>query len=66
MKCSSCQGVAHPATGCQWSPQTLVCHACAQRFWTWMMNHTSERPRKKKGKPSPDFYGAALKKEGDQ
>jgi hypothetical protein len=62
MKCASCEGVAHPATGCAWSPSTLVCAACARRFWAWVQRHTDARPRMKKGKPSPDFYGAALHK----
>jgi len=58
-RCASCPGVAHPATGCAWSSRTLVCHACAVRFWKWMISHT----RARKGRPS--FYDAALKKEGD-
>lgn len=67
MKCASCDGVAHEATGCQWSRAVLVCHGCAVSFWQWMIGHTNDKPRKKKskknGKPSPDFYGAALRKE---
>ena len=56
MKCASCDGVAHPATGCAWSPKTLICGPCTRRFWAWMMQHT----RARKGKPS--FYDAALLK----
>jgi hypothetical protein len=58
--------VAHPATGCAWSARTLICHACAERYWRWQIQHTATRKRKKKtGKPIPDFYEAALKKDGD-
>lgn len=64
-KCSSCPGVAHPATGCAWSARTLMCRACATRFWTWMRAHTATRKRKKNGKEIPSFYDAALKKDGD-
>lgn len=64
MKCASCEGVAHPATGCAWSERTLVCRSCAVRFWAWMQSHTRARARKpsKAGRISGDFYGAALAK----
>lgn len=62
MKCASCSGVAHPATGHAWSERTLVCRACYVRFRDWMIGHTSERKRTKKGRLSSDFYGAALRK----
>jgi hypothetical protein len=65
MTCASCKGVAHPATGHTWSERTLVCGPCARRFWKWAIQHTNAQTRRKKGKPSPDFYGAALKKNGD-
>lgn len=32
-RCASCRGVAHPATGHQWTPKTLVCRGCAERFF---------------------------------
>jgi hypothetical protein len=53
-RCASCPGVAHEATGCQWSPSVLICHACAVRFWAWVRQHT--KPRK-----GSDFYGAATR-----
>ncbi len=62
MKCASCDGVAHPATGHAWSDKTLVCGPCYRRFRAWLVLHTDARPRKKNGGTSPDFYGAALKK----
>lgn len=62
MECASCKGSAHPATGCAWSARTLVCGPCARRFWAWMMSHTSERKRTKKGRLASDFYAAAIRK----
>ncbi len=58
-RCASCPGVAHPATGHQWSPSTLICHACALRFYKWLAQHT--RPRK-----GSDFYGSIAQPEGKQ
>jgi hypothetical protein len=65
-QCGACKGVAHPATGCAWSDRTLVCGPCARSFWKWMIGHTNQRRRFKKGKPSPDFYGAALSSPSDE
>jgi hypothetical protein len=65
MTCASCGGSAHPATGHAWSAKTLICGPCARSWLKWWVSHTSDRPRKKRGKETPSFYGAALKKNGD-
>ena len=52
MRCAACKGVAHPATGCQYSKQTLICRACTRRFWEWLRKHTNGKGRRK----GPNFY----------
>lgn len=52
-KCASCPGVAHPATGCQYSERVLICAQCTKRFWVWLRQHTNGKGRRKKG---PNFY----------
>lgn len=65
MRCSFCQGVAHPATGCQYGPNTLACAACVREFWAWAIAHTNKRARVKRRDGSPavqtalTFYEAA-------
>lgn len=55
MRCASCKGAAHPASGCQYSEKTIICGRCVREFWRWVKGHT--QPRKKKGKLL-DFYGS--------
>lgn len=54
MRCASCHGAAHPASGCQYSERVIVCGPCTRRFWAWVRVHT--KPRK-----GTDFYGAATR-----
>jgi hypothetical protein len=41
MQCSFCDGVAHPATGCQYGPRTISCGPCVRSFWDWAIHHTT-------------------------
>jgi hypothetical protein len=43
MRCSSCTGVFHPATGHQWSEKTRLCLGCARDFFYWMKNHQKRK-----------------------
>ena len=47
LRCASCKGVAHPATGCQYSEKTLICRACTVRFWQWLKPHVNGKGRRK-------------------
>lgn len=61
MKCSSCGGVAHPATGCQYSPTFIVCGPCVRTFWAWVKGHTNRvyRAGPRGVKRFVSFYEAA-------
>lgn len=50
--CACCDGVAHPASGCQYSERVVVCGPCTRRFWAWAKRHTSAKGRRK----GPNFY----------
>lgn len=41
MLCKSCGGVAHPATGAQYTETMLVCEQCVRTFWDWVKGHTN-------------------------
>ena len=43
MRCFSCGGPAHPATGCQYTETLIMCGPCTREFWAWMRRHTSRR-----------------------
>lgn len=43
MTCADCKGVAHPASGCQYSPRTIVCGPCVRRTWAWIRQFTSTK-----------------------
>jgi hypothetical protein len=62
MRCATCQGPAHPATGWFLSPTTLLCGPCAGRFGAWLVQWTSKRKRLDKanrGAGLVSFYEAA-------
>ena len=57
IRCRTCDGVAHPATGCVYSPTFIVCGPCVRSFWSWVVRHTNAKGRRRKGQaPSPSFY----------
>jgi len=64
MRCAACGGVAHPATGCQYGPKTLICGPCTRRAWEWIKKHTKETKRvgPKGSKCRVSFYEAAGRK----
>jgi len=45
MECFCCGGVAHPATGCQYSERVIICGSCTRSFWKWVRGHTSQSKR---------------------
>jgi hypothetical protein len=51
--CRTCGGVAHPASGCAYSPTFVVCGPCVRDFWSWVQRHTNSKGRRKGG---PNFY----------
>jgi hypothetical protein len=66
MHCSFCDNpAAHPATGCQYSPNVLACYYCVMSFWSWIKGHIATRSRPgrnkkehRKGRLEADFYAA--------
>ncbi len=44
MDCNFCEGVAHPATGCQYTENMIACGPCTRRFWAWFEQHSNPRP----------------------
>lgn len=59
MRCAACNGTAHPATGCQYTPTMLVCGPCVRRFWAWARVHTNAMKRVGQTKKFVSFYEAA-------
>lgn len=60
MECANCKGPAHPASGCQFSAHTILCHVCAGRFWAWVVSHTNKKARRKsRNVCAVSFYEAA-------
>jgi hypothetical protein len=67
MNCFFCPGVAHPATGCQYSASVVACRDCVVKFWAWFREQQNKRGRPGRDKRRPhrvhaDFYQAAGKK----
>lgn len=53
MRCPSCGGVSHPATGSVLPSGEVVCGPCVRRFWAWASEHGKKTYRVgKKGKGS--------------
>ena len=62
MRCISCGGAAHPATGAQYTVTAITCWRCTETFWKWVREQTSKRPsRRNRRHPEIDFYTAAGK-----
>ncbi len=67
MRCASCKGAAHPATGHQHSAKILICGPCARRWNAWLQSQTKRRFRigAKGSKRYTTFYGRdGIKKAG--
>jgi len=58
--CAECGGVAHPASGCQYTETFLVCGPCTRKFWKWVREHTNKMPPKR-ARIKASFYDAAGK-----
>lgn len=43
MKCFSCSGPFHPASGHYWSPDVPVCGPCIRHFLVWFKQHMKRR-----------------------
>lgn len=53
MRCPSCGGVSHPATGSVLPSGQVTCGPCVRRFWSWASEHGKKTYRVgKKGKGS--------------
>jgi len=52
IRCRTCGGVAHPATGCVYSPSFIVCGPCTRSAWAWIRQHTAGKGRRR----GPSFY----------
>lgn len=37
IRCRTCGGVAHPASGCAYSESFIVCGPCTREAWKWIM-----------------------------
>lgn len=45
--CPTCGGVAHPATGCVYSPTFIVCGPCVRSFWEWQLAFMAGKGRRR-------------------
>ncbi len=66
MRCASCKGVAHPATGHQHSARVLICGPCARSWAAWLAKHTRRKMRvgpRGKGSDYFSFYDRVGKRE---
>lgn len=65
MVCNFCGNpAAHPATGCQYGPNTLACAGCVRECWAWVRSHTNKKARKGTSVVTAEsFYEAAGRKE---
>lgn len=50
--CRDCGGVAHPASGCQYTPNWIVCGPCVRAAWAWIVPMTQSKGRRN----GPSFY----------
>ncbi len=51
--CKTCGGVAHPATGCAYTPTFIVCYRCTLEMIAYVVQMTNSKGRRK-GRPA--FY----------
>lgn len=47
LRCATCGGVAHPATGCQYTPTFIVCGPCTREAWRWLLAHINGKGARK-------------------
>lgn len=47
IRCRTCGGVAHPASGCAYSPTFIVCGPCVREAWRWIKGFTNQKGRRK-------------------
>ena len=52
IRCRTCGGVAHPATGCVYSATFIVCGPCTREAWAWIRQFTAGKGRR----CGPSFY----------
>lgn len=67
MRCNFCGSpAAHPATGCQYGPNTIACRACVLECWAWVKQHTNSKAKRKRKHGGVEtaltFYEAAGKR----
>lgn len=65
MRCSSCQGPFHPATGWVLSPNTVLCGPCAKDFAAWFkgrMTSMSHPVKDKTGKKMDESFAESAAK----
>jgi hypothetical protein len=46
IRCRMCDGPAHPATGCVYSPTFIVCGPCTREAWAWIRSFTASKGRR--------------------
>jgi hypothetical protein len=42
-ECRDCGGPAHPATGCQYTEDWIVCGPCTRLAWKWILNFVNSK-----------------------
>jgi hypothetical protein len=52
IRCATCGGVAHPATGCAYSPTFVVCGPCTRAAWKWILVFVNGKGARR----GPRFY----------
>jgi len=64
-KCAACGASAHPASGCEYNKQTIVCGRCVRDAWKWIAGHTKKKTRvgPRGSKKYISFYDHLPKKE---
>lgn len=46
-RCATCGGVAHPASGCQYTERFIVCGPCTRLAWVWLRKHINGKGARK-------------------
>lgn len=57
-RCPCCGGCSHPASGCQYAADIVVCGPCTRSFWRWAVHHVNKMPGKR-ARHRVSFYEAA-------
>ncbi len=55
IRCATCQGVAHPATGCAYTETFIVCGPCTRQAWAWIRQFTAGKGRRPRSTVQPGF-----------